>query len=87
MADSLISFSQTYDDSFIDGKRMNKRKMLGVVVTIIGVILTAGAAGQVDTYGVVAPVTMSLIAIIGVWIFFSGKKAGTPPAGGPRPQA
>ncbi|MEK7073010.1 MAG: hypothetical protein AAB974_01040 [Patescibacteria group bacterium] len=68
---------------------MNKKKVLGVVVMIIGVILTAGAAGQMDTYGIVAPVTMGVIVVIGLWLFFSGsKKGGTPPAaGGTPPQA
>lgn len=68
---------------------MNKKKMLGVVVMIIGVILTAGAAGQMDTYGIVAPVTMGVIVVIGLWLFFGGsKKGGTPPAaGGTPPQA
>lgn len=68
---------------------MSKKKMLGAVVTIIGIILTAGAAGQVDTYGIVAPVTMGVIVVVGLWLFFTAdKKGGTPPAaGGPRPQA
>ena len=59
---------------------MNKRKALGVVVSIIGLILTAGAASYVETYGIVAPVTMGVILVVGLWLLFSGKKEdGTTP--------
>lgn len=61
---------------------MNKRKILGVIVSVIGLILTAGAASYVETYGIVAPATMSIILIIGLWLLFGGKKEDgpTPPS-------
>lgn len=53
---------------------MNKRKILGVIVSIVGLILTAGAASQVKTYGIAAPVTMGIILVAGLWLLFGGKK-------------
>ncbi|MDO8585127.1 MAG: hypothetical protein Q7R85_03350 [bacterium] len=58
---------------------MNKRKALGVVVSIIGLILTAGAASQVETYGIVAPVTMGIILVAGLWLLFGKKTEGPMP--------
>lgn len=61
---------------------MNKRKILGAIVSIVGLILTAGAASYVETYGIVAPVTMGIILVAGLWLLFGGKKeeGPTPPA-------
>ncbi|MBI2405972.1 MAG: hypothetical protein HYV25_00115 [Candidatus Harrisonbacteria bacterium] len=52
---------------------MNKRKALGVVISIIGLILTAGAASQVATYGVAALVATGIILVVGLWLLFGGK--------------
>ena len=50
---------------------MNKTKIIGVIVVLIGLIMVAGSASS--GYGAVAPISMSLIVIIGLLLIFSDK--------------
>jgi len=49
---------------------MNKRKVWGVVLVILGLIMTGGSMGSVDQYGVVAPISMLLIVALGLAMIF-----------------
>jgi hypothetical protein len=52
---------------------MSKRKIWGIVVVVLGLILTGGSMGSVDQYGAVAPISMFLIVIIGLAMVFWDK--------------
>lgn len=50
---------------------MNKRKVIGVLVVIFGLVMVAGSASS--GYGLVAPASMSLIVLIGLAMIFWDK--------------
>ncbi|MBI4992023.1 MAG: hypothetical protein HZB99_02290 [Candidatus Harrisonbacteria bacterium] len=50
---------------------MNKRKVLGLIVTFFGLIMVGGAAQS--GYGLVAPLSMSLIVLAGLAMMFWDK--------------
>ncbi|TSC96409.1 MAG: hypothetical protein Athens071426_188 [Parcubacteria group bacterium Athens0714_26] len=52
---------------------MNKRKIIGVVIVIFGLIMVGGSMGSVAQYGVAAPISMSLIVIFGLALIFWDK--------------
>ena len=52
---------------------MNKRKILGVIITIFGLIMVGGSMGSVEQYGIAAPISMSLIVILGLALIFWDK--------------
>ena len=47
---------------------MNKRKILGVLVTIFGLVMVGGSASS--GYGLAAPASMSLIVLAGLAMVF-----------------
>ena len=47
---------------------MNKRKILGILVTILGLVMVAGSASS--GYGFAAPASMSLIILAGLAMVF-----------------
>jgi len=49
---------------------MNKRKVLGVLVTLFGLIMVGGSAANDYGFGVVAPISMSLIVLAGLAMVF-----------------
>ncbi|MCX6723014.1 MAG: hypothetical protein NT094_02990 [Candidatus Staskawiczbacteria bacterium] len=55
---------------------MGKRKIWGIIVVILGLILTVGSMGSVDQYGAVAPITMFIIVLIGFAMIFWDKIKG-----------
>ena len=52
---------------------MNKRKIIGVIIVIFGLIMVGGSMGSVEQYGVAAPISMSLIVILGLVMIFWDK--------------
>jgi|GEM_PF-1595549 len=52
---------------------MNKRKIAGVIIILFGLVMTAGSMGSVETYGAAAPISMLLIVVIGLAVFFWDK--------------
>ncbi len=52
---------------------MNKRKIWGVIITILGVILVGGSMGSVEQYGVAAPISMALVVALGLAMIFWDK--------------
>ena len=52
---------------------MNKRKIIGVIVVFLGLIMVGGSMGSVAKYGVAAPISMSLIVIFGLVMIFWDK--------------
>lgn len=52
---------------------MNKRKFFGIIITIFGLVMVGGSMGSVEQYGVVAPISMSLIVIFGLALIFWDK--------------
>ena len=52
---------------------MNKRKIIGVIIVIFGLIMVGGSMGSVGQYGVAAPLTMSFIVILGLALIFWDK--------------
>lgn len=46
------------------------RKLIGIILVIAGLILTAGSFSSVETYGIVAPITMALIVAAGLAVIF-----------------
>lgn len=52
---------------------MNKRKILGIIIAIFGLIMVGGSMGSVEQYGVAAPISMSLIVILGLALIFWDK--------------
>ncbi len=55
---------------------MNKRKIIGMAVILFGLIMVGGSMGSVETYGAVAPISMSLIVVAGLVIIFWDKIKG-----------
>ena len=49
---------------------MNKRKVWGVILVILGIIMVGGSMGSVEQYGIVAPISMALIVVIGLAMIF-----------------
>lgn len=49
---------------------MNKRKVWGVILVILGLIMVGGSMGSVEQYGVVAPISMALIVVAGLAMIF-----------------
>lgn len=49
---------------------MNKRKLLGIVLVIIGIIMVGGSLGYEGAYKAMAPISMSLIVIAGFVVIF-----------------
>jgi hypothetical protein len=49
---------------------MNKRKIWGVVLVILGLVMVGGSTGSVEQYGVVAPISMALIVALGLAMIF-----------------
>lgn len=52
---------------------MNKRKIIGIIIVIFGLIMVGGSTGSVARYGVAAPISMSLIVILGLALIFWDK--------------
>lgn len=52
---------------------MNKRKIIGIIIVIFGLIMVGGSMGSVEQYGVAAPISMSLIVILGLALIFWNK--------------
>ena len=52
---------------------MNKRKIIGVIIVIFGLIMVGGSMGSVGRYGVAAPISMSLVVIAGLALIFWDK--------------
>lgn len=50
---------------------MNKRKVLGVLVTIFGLVMVAGSAATYPS--IAAPITMSFIVLFGLVLIFWDK--------------
>lgn len=50
---------------------MSKRKILGVLVTLFGLIMVGGSASS--GYGLAAPASMSLIVLAGLAVVFWDK--------------
>jgi hypothetical protein len=55
---------------------MNKRKILGVILVVFGLVMVGGSMGSVETYGAVAPISMSLIVVLGIVVIFWDKVKG-----------
>jgi hypothetical protein len=55
---------------------MNKRKVVGVIIVLLGLVLTFGSFGSVETYGAVAPLSMALIVVVGLVVIFWDKVKG-----------
>lgn len=55
---------------------MGKRKIWGIIVVIFGLIMVGGSMGSVEQYGVVAPITMFIIVIVGLVMTFWDKLKG-----------
>ena len=58
---------------------MKKQKTYGIILVVLGLILTAGSLGSVATYGIKAPIAMALIAVAGIVLIVRAKK-GQPAA-------
>lgn len=52
---------------------MNKRKIFGIIIAVFGLIMVGGSMGSVEQYGVAAPISMSLIVILGLVLIFWDK--------------
>ena len=55
---------------------MNKRKIVGIIIVLFGLVMVGGSMGSVETYGAVAPISMSLIVVIGLRLIFWDKEKG-----------
>jgi hypothetical protein len=55
---------------------MNKRKIAGVIIILFGLIMVGGSLGSVETYGVIAPISMALIVVLGIVVLFWDKVKG-----------
>ena len=53
---------------------MKKQKTIGIILVILGLILTAGSFGSMATYGVKAPISMALIVVVGIVLIVRAKK-------------
>lgn len=52
---------------------MNKRKILGIIIAIFGLIMVGGSLGYEGTYKAMAPISMSLIVVVGLLMIFWDK--------------
>lgn len=52
---------------------MNKRKIFGIIIAVFGLIMVGGSMGSVEQYGIAAPISMSLIVILGLALIFWDK--------------
>lgn len=52
---------------------MNKRKVLGLIVALFGLVMTGGSMGYVGQYGLAAPISMFLIVLAGLAMIFWDK--------------
>ncbi len=55
---------------------MNKRKIAGIIIVLFGLVMVGGSMGSVETYGVIAPISMALIVVIGLAVIFWDKVKG-----------
>lgn len=55
---------------------MNKRKIVGVIIILFGLVMVGGSMGSVGQYGVAAPISMGLIVVLGLLVFFWDKVKG-----------
>lgn len=53
---------------------MKKQKTIGIILVILGLILTGGSLGSMATYGVKAPITTALIVVVGIVLIVRAKK-------------
>lgn len=63
-------------ESIKDNLKMNKRKIVGIVVVIFGVVMVGGSLGYQGSYRAMAPISMSLIVIVGLLMIFWDKFKG-----------
>lgn len=54
-------------------KNMNKRKIIGIILVLFGLVMVGSSLGSVETYGIVAPISMALIVVIGLAVIFWDK--------------
>ena len=52
---------------------MQKRKIFGILVVIFGLIMVGGSLGYQGPYRAMAPISMSLIVVIGLLMIFWDK--------------
>ncbi len=52
---------------------MNKRKIFGILIVIFGVIMVGGSLGYEGDYAIMAPISMSLIVVVGLAMIFWDK--------------
>ncbi len=52
---------------------MNKRKIFGILVIIFGIIMVGGSLGYQGPYRAMAPISMSLIIVIGLLMIWGDK--------------
>lgn len=52
---------------------MNKRKIAGITIVLFGLVMVGGSMGSVETYGVIAPISMALIVVVGLVVIFWDK--------------
>ena len=52
---------------------MNKRKIIGIIIVVFGLIMVGGSIGSAARYGVAAPISMFLIVIVGIALIFWDK--------------
>ena len=55
---------------------MNKRKIVGIIIILFGLAMVGGSLGSVETYGVIAPISMALIVVVGLAVIFWDKVRG-----------
>lgn len=52
---------------------MNKRKISGILIVIFGLIMVRGSLGYQGPYRAIAPISMSLIVVVGLLMIFWDK--------------
>ncbi|OGH72680.1 MAG: hypothetical protein A2921_01540 [Candidatus Magasanikbacteria bacterium RIFCSPLOWO2_01_FULL_43_20b] len=52
---------------------MQKRKIFGILVVIFGLIMVGGSLGYQGPYRAMAPISMSLLVVIGLLMIFWDK--------------
>jgi len=52
---------------------MNKRKITGIIIVLFGLVMVGGSLGSMETYGVIAPISMALIVVLGLVVIFWDK--------------
>ena len=55
---------------------MNKRKIVGIIIVLFGLVMVGGSLGSVETYGVIAPISMAFIVVVGLAVIFWDKVRG-----------